>query len=101
MEFILVMGSKDGKHEWFGEWKGLSNFLKQSEFIQDHSMYLIFWGPTGCPIGVTINIIEKGGVINRDKSRLVVLKNQYHPMVREEKLKVEGGAKQKWRRFQQ
>ena len=94
------MGTKDGKPEWFGYWKGLSPFKKESTFIQDHSMYPIFRGSIGCPGGVNIKIIRKGGVSTLDKSFQVGLKIQNHPTVKEEKSKMKGGAKTKERHFQ-
>ena len=47
------------------------------------------------------NYNKNGGVSNLDKIRLVGLKIQDRPMVKEGNPKVEGGAKPKWRRFQQ
>ena len=60
MELFLVMGGKDGKPKLFWDIKGLSHFLNNIIFYKIIACTR-FWGPIGCPVGVTINTF-KGGV---------------------------------------
>ena len=96
------MGRKDSKPEWFGDWNGLYHFLKII-YVYTRSLRVPnFWG-TYRVHGQCYHqhYKKKGGVSTLDNSCCVGLKIQDHPMVNEEKPKVDGGAKPKGRRFQQ